>query len=157
VCNSSDDDILNISRANGQGGRGGNGTSSGGNGGDGGFSAVHDVGNASANASSSVTVGDITTGDLDAPDVNVDARGATKPVVVLVAGSFLDSGVNIFAPAGNAQAGTTGGNGNPADSSGGEGGDSGNVTSRGGSGTGGRDTGTDETSSPSTTVTIPLG
>ena len=125
------------SESHGEGGRGGNATSTGGNGGDGGLSAVHDVGNASANASSSVTVGDITTGDLAAPDVNVDARGATRPVVVLVAGSFLDSGVDIFAPSGNAQAGTTGGNGNPADSPGGSGGDGGNASSRGGNGTGG--------------------
>jgi hypothetical protein len=125
------------SESHGEGGRGGNATSTGGNGGDGGLSAVHDVGNASANASSSVTIGDITTGDLAAPDVNVDARGATRPVVVLVAGSFLDSGVDIFAPSGNAQAGTTGGNGNPANSSGGSGGDGGNASSRGGNGTGG--------------------
>jgi hypothetical protein len=141
VCNSTDNDIFNTTTdANGEGGRGGNATSSGGsggNGGNGGFSALHDVGNASADASNSVTVGDITTGDLHAPDLIVDARGATRPVVVVVAGSFLDSGVDIFAPSGNAQAGTTGGNGNLADSSGGSGGDGGNATSSGGNGTGG--------------------
>jgi hypothetical protein len=46
-------------------------------------------------------------------------------VVVLVAGSFPDTGVDVFAPGGNAQAGTTGGNGLTADASGGEGGDGG--------------------------------
>ncbi len=142
--------------SSGVGGAGGRGTSRGGNlssdagdggnsgnAGDGGFSTVHDVGNAHANASSSVIVGDIETGDVDGHAIQVDARGATDPVVTLVAGSFGDTGVDIFAPGGNAQAGTTGGNANSADSSGGDsgdGGDGGDATSRGGNsgnGTGG--------------------
>ena len=49
-----------------------------------------------------------------------------------IAGSFSDSGVRIVAPAGNAQSGTTGGNGLAADASGGDGGDGGNSTARGG-------------------------
>lgn len=115
-----------------------------GNAGDGGFSSVHDVGTAHANASSSVIVGDVMTGDVNGHTIHVDARGATRPVVTLVAGSFGDTGVDIFAPGGNAQAGTTGGNANMADSSGGDSGDAGDggdATSHGGdggSGTGGQ-------------------
>jgi hypothetical protein len=102
---------------------GGDATSRGGSGGDGGFASVHDIANAHADASSSVIIDDITTGDAIAHQVNVDARGATRPVVVLVAGSFPDTGVDVFAPGGNAQSGTTGGNGLSADASGGDGGD----------------------------------
>jgi hypothetical protein len=40
--------------------------------------------------------------------------------------------VDIFAPGGNAQSGTTGGNGIGADASGGDGGDGGDATSTGG-------------------------
>jgi hypothetical protein len=106
---------------------GGDARAAGGNGGNGGlFTIVHDVGNAEADASNLVIVHDITTGDATASDVNVDAAGATRPVVVSVAGSFIDTGVDIFAPGGSPQAGTTGGNGNIADSSGGPGGDGGN-------------------------------
>ncbi len=104
--------------------RGGNG----GAGGDGGFASVHDIANAHADASSSVTVGDITTGDAFGHNINVDATGANAPVVLAIAGSFSDTGVDIFAPGGNAQSGTTGGNGLIADASGGEGGDGGNAT-----------------------------
>ena len=92
----------------------------GGNGGNGGlFTIVHDVGNAEADASNLVIVHDITTGDATASDVNVDAAGATRPVVVSVAGSCIDTSVDIFAPGGSSQAGTTGGNGIISDSSGG--------------------------------------
>ena len=127
----------------GDGGRGGNSSADAGDGGNsgrggnGGFSSVRDVGNANANASNSVIVGDITTGDVDGHAIQVDARGATDPVVTLVAGSFGDTGVDSFAPGGNAQAGTTGGNANTADSSGGDSGDAGdggNATSSGGNG-----------------------
>ena len=107
----------------GHGGHGGNG-GSGGNGGL--LTTVHDVGNAQADASNLVIVHDITTGDASPRDVTVNAEGATRPVVVSVAGSFIDTGVDIFAPGGSPQAGTTGGNGNIADSSGGPGGDGGN-------------------------------
>ena len=135
--------------APGTGGRGGNSSADAGNGGNsgnagnGGFSSVHDLGNADANASSSVIVGDVTTGDVDGHTIQVDARGATAPVVTLVAGSFGDTGVDIFAPGGSAQAGTTGGNAATADSSGGDSGDAGDggdATSSGGNagnGTGG--------------------
>lgn len=103
---------------------GGEARATGGNGGDGGlFTIVHDVGNAEADASNTVIVHDITTGDATASDVNVNAEGATRPVVVSVAGSFIDTGVDIFAPGGSPQAGTTGGNGIISDSSGGPGGD----------------------------------
>ena len=96
-------------------------------GGSGGSSSVHDIGNAHADASSSVVIDDITTGDAIAHQVNVDARGATRPVVVAVAGSFPDTSVDVFAPGGNAQAGTTGGNGLSSDASGGDGGDGGDA------------------------------
>ena len=103
---------------------GGDARAAGGNGGNGGlFTIVHDVGNAEADASNLVIVHDITTGDATASDVNVDAAGATRPVVVSVAGSCIDTGVDIFAPGGSPQAGTTGGNGIISDSSGGQGGD----------------------------------
>jgi hypothetical protein len=111
------------------GGNGGNG----GRGGNGGFASVHDIANAHADASSSVIVGDITTGDAFGHNINVDATGANAPVVLAIAGSFSDTGVDIFAPGGNAQSGTTGGNGLSADASGGDGGDGGN----GGNATGG--------------------
>ena len=111
------------------GGDGGNG----GRGGNGGFASVHDIANAHADASSSVIVGDITTGDAFGHNINVDATGANAPVVLAIAGSFSDTGVDIFAPGGNAQSGTTGGNGLIADASGGEGGDGGD----GGHATGG--------------------
>ena len=148
LCAGSDADAGNSSGVGGAGGSGsgrpggnssadaGDGGNSG-RGGNGGFSTVHDVGNAHADASSSVVVGDITTGDVDGHEIQVDARGATDPVVTLVAGSFGDTGVDIFAPGGNAQSGTTGGNANSADSSGGDsgdGGDGGDATSRGGNG-----------------------
>jgi hypothetical protein len=97
---------------------GGEARATGGNGGL--FTIVHDVGNAEADASNTVIVHDITTGDATASDVNVDATGATRPVVVSVAGSFIDTGVDIFAPGGSPQAGTTGGNGITSDSSGGD-------------------------------------
>jgi len=102
---------------------GGAARAAGGNGGDGGlFTIVHDVGNAEADASNLVIVHDITTGDATASDVNVNAEGATRPVVVSVAGTFIDTGVDIFAPGGSPQAGTTGGNGITSNS-GGPGGD----------------------------------
>ena len=59
--------------------------------------------------------------------------------LVSVAGSFRDTSVDVFAPGGAAQAGTTGGYGLTADSSGGDSGDAGNggdATSRGGNGGG---------------------
>ena len=117
----------------GAGGRGGEG----GDGGAGGFATIHDVGNASADASSNVTIDDITTGDASGHEVIVDATGADKPVVVAIAGSFSDTGVDVFAPAGSAQAGTTGGNGLSADASGGAGGEGGAGGSGGGGGAGG--------------------
>jgi hypothetical protein len=111
---------------------GGDAQAAGGNGGNGGlFTIVSDVGNAEADASNLVIVHDITTGDATAPDVNVDAAGATRPVVVSVAGTFIDTGVDIFAPGGSPQAGTTGGNGIISDSSGGPGG---NARANGGDG-----------------------
>ena len=111
---------------------GGDARAAGGNGGDGGlFTIVSDVGNAEADASNTVIVHDITTGDATASEVNVDARGATRPVVVSVAGSFVDTGVDVFAPGGSSQAGTTGGNGIISDSSGGPGG---NARANGGDG-----------------------
>jgi hypothetical protein len=114
---------------NATGGDGGNG----GRGGNGGFASVHDIANAYADASSSVIVGDITTGDAFGHNINVDATGANAPVVLAIAGSFSDTGVDIFAPGGNAQSGTTGGNGLGADASGGDGGNGGD----GGHATGG--------------------
>jgi hypothetical protein len=102
---------------------GGDATSRGGNGGDGGFASVHDIANAHADASSSVIIDDITTGDAFGHNINVDATGADVPVVLAIAGSFSDTGVDVFAPGGNAQSGTTGGNGLGADASGGDGGD----------------------------------
>jgi hypothetical protein len=116
-------------------GDGGNATSrggNGGNGGNGGFASVHDIANAVAAATSSVTVGDITTGNAFGHDINVDASNSDDPVVLAIAGSFSDTGVDIFAPGGNAQAGTTGGNGLAADASGGDGGDGGNSSATGG-------------------------
>jgi hypothetical protein len=83
-----------------------------------------------------VIVDDITTGDAVSHQVIVDAVGADVPVVLAVAGSFPDTGVDIFAPAGSAQAGTTGGNGLVADSSGGNGG-AGGAGDAGGAGGGG--------------------
>ncbi|MCC7022276.1 MAG: hypothetical protein IT338_05590 [Thermomicrobiales bacterium] len=79
-----------------------------------GQAVVRDVGSAGSDASTSVTVRDIITGDAIAPAISVDARGATAPVVVSVAGSFPDSSVDIVAPGGSSQAGTTGGNANSA-------------------------------------------
>ncbi len=114
----------------GEGGEGGDASGGdGGNGGRGGFASIHDVDNAHADASSSVILDNITTGDAIAHQVNVDARGATAPVVVVVAGSFPDTGVDVFAPGGNALAGTTGGYGLTADASGGEGGEGGDARS----------------------------
>ena len=110
LCQSADSES---SGGNAHGGRGGNG----------GFATVHDIANAYADASSSVIVGDITTGDAFGHNINVDATGANAPVVMAIAGSFSDTGVDIFAPGGNAQSGTTGGNGLTADASGGDGGD----------------------------------
>jgi hypothetical protein len=114
-------------------------------GGDGGLAVVHDVGTAEANALSAVIIDEITTGDVEGHAIQVDARGATRPVVVSVAGSFGDTGVDVFAPGGNAQAGTTGGNRSGADASGGDsgnGGHAGNASSRGGDGGVGPSTGT---------------
>jgi hypothetical protein len=110
---------------------GGDARAAGGNGGDGGlFTIVSDVGNAEADASNTVIVHDITTGDATASDVNVNAEGATRPVVVSVAGSFIDTGVDIFAPGGSSQAGTTGGNGITSNS----GGPGGDASANGGNG-----------------------
>jgi hypothetical protein len=93
LCSASDSEsgdggsVSDVQASGGNGGRGGNG----------GFATLHDVANAHADASSSVVIDDVTTGDAIAHQVNVDARGATRPVVVLVAGSFLDTGVDVFA------------------------------------------------------------
>jgi hypothetical protein len=105
------------------GGDGGNG----GRGGNGGFASVHDIANAHADASSSVIVGDITTGDVINPEVNVDTHIVTDPALTIV-GSFTDMGDDVVAPggSGSAQRGTTGGDGVGADESGGDGGDGGN-------------------------------
>jgi hypothetical protein len=127
VCQTADSESTG---GNANGGRGGNG----GNGGNGGFASVHDIANAHADASSSVIVDDITTGDAFGHNINVDATGADAPVVLAIAGSFSDTGVDVFAPGGNAQSGTTGGNGLSADASGGDGGEGG----EGGDATGGR-------------------
>jgi hypothetical protein len=115
----------NIESETGDGGEatGGNG----GRGGNGGFASVHDIANAVAAATSSVTVGDITTGNAFGHNISVDATNSDDPVVLAIAGSFSDTGVDIFAPGGNAQAGTTGGYGIGADASGGDGGDGGNA------------------------------
>jgi len=99
------------------------GNARGGSGGDGGFASVHDIANAHADASSSVIIDDITTGDALGHNIDVDATGADAPVVLAIAGSFSDTGVDVFAPGGNAQSGTTGGNGLSANASGGDGGD----------------------------------
>jgi hypothetical protein len=117
------------SNSESESGDGGNATSRGGNGG---FASVHDIANAVAAATSSVTVGDITTGNAFGHNISVDATNSDDPVVLAIAGSFSDTGVDIFAPGGNAQAGTTGGYGLGADASGGDGGDGGNSTARGG-------------------------
>jgi hypothetical protein len=94
-----------------------------GRGGNGGSASVHVVANAHADASSNVIVDDVTTGDASGHNIKVDATGADDPVLLAIAGSFSDTGVDVFAPGGNAQSGTTGGNGLSADASGGEGGD----------------------------------
>jgi hypothetical protein len=117
LCQATDSDSTGGNANGGNGGPGGNG----------GFATVHDVANAHADASSSVIVGDVTTGDAFGHNINVDATGADVPVVLAIAGSFSDTGVDIFAPGGNAQSGTTGGNGLGADASGGDGGDGGNA------------------------------
>jgi hypothetical protein len=106
------------------------------NGGRGGFETIHDVGNAREDASSTVVINSATTPDAISPDVNVEARLLTDPVLA-IAGSFADTDVDVFAPdgSGNAQAGTTGGYGLAADAAGGDGGDGGNATGgRGGDG-----------------------
>ena len=121
-------------------GEGGDATARGGHGGRGGIATIHDVANAHADASSSVILDNITTGDAIAHEVNVNAEGAEDPVVVAVAGSFPNTGVDVVAPGGNAQSGTTGGNGLTADESGGAGGDD---TARGGRDKGADDTGGD--------------
>jgi hypothetical protein len=108
---------------------------------------VHDIANAHANASSSVTVGDITTGDASGHNIAVDARGGEDPSSI--AGSFSDTGVDIFAPGGNAQAGTTGGYGIAADASGGAGGAGGDGGEGGAGGAGGDATGGDSGDSAS--------
>ena len=108
LCQSADDESRG---GNAHGGRGGNG----------GFASVHDIANTYADASSNVIVGDITTGDAFGHNITVDARGGEDPSAI--PGSFSDTGEDIFAPGGNAQSGTTGGNGLAADASGGEGGD----------------------------------
>jgi hypothetical protein len=110
---------------------GGDARATGGNGGDGGLlTTVHDVGNAAADASNLVIVHDIAIGDVTAPDVHVDATGATRPVAVAVAGTIIDTGVDIFAPGGSPQAGTTGGNGITSNS----GGPGGDASAKGGNG-----------------------
>jgi hypothetical protein len=108
---------------NARGGDGGNGD----RGGNGGFASVHDIANAVASASSSVTAGDIATGDAFGPDVDVDADVEANPALTIV-GSFADMGEEVVAPggSGSAQRGTIGGNGIGADETGGEGGDGGN-------------------------------
>ena len=102
-------------------GEGGDATARGGRGGNGGFASVSNVGNAHAAASSSVILGDIKTHDAFGHSIFVDARGGEDPSSI--AGSFSDTGVDVFAPGGSVQAGTTGGYGINADASGGHGGD----------------------------------
>lgn len=153
IAASNDNDSGDGGNANSSGGDGGPG-GDGGRGGDGGFASVHDVGNAHADASNLVIVDDVTTGDASGHNVTVDARGATRPVVVLTAGSFVDTGVDVFAPGGNAQAGTTGGYGLNADASGGAGGDGG----KGGEGAnGGVAAGGDTSAAGDLSVSIPFG
>ena len=88
-----------------------------GNGGDGGLSMIRDVANVSPDSSSSVT-NTIISGDAIGPNVSVNESTGTN-----MAGSFIDTGGDVFAPGGNAQGGATGGNNLIADSSGGDGGD----------------------------------
>ncbi len=82
---------------------------------------MHNIANAHADASSNVFLGDITTGDAFGHNINVDARGGQDPGTI--PGSFSDTRVDIFAPGGNAQSGTTGGNGLSADACVGDGGE----------------------------------
>jgi len=127
---SGEDCVIGILCATSESESGDGGNANGGNGGrggNGGFASAHDIANAIASAHNSVTVGDITTGNAFGHDINVDATGADDPVVLALAGSFSDTGVDIFAPGGSSQAGTTGGNGVGADASGGDGGDGGNA------------------------------
>jgi hypothetical protein len=102
-------------------GEGGDATARGGHGGNGGTASVSNVGNAHAAAASSVILGDITTHDAFGHSIFVDARGGEDPSSI--AGSFSDTDVDVFAPGGSVQAGTTGGYGINADASGGHGGD----------------------------------
>jgi hypothetical protein len=142
-------------RSRATGGNGDNG-GSGGRGGHGGLSAVNDVGTAEADSLNVVIIHDVVTGDVDGHAIHVDARGATRPVVVSVAGSFGNTGVDVFAPGGSPQAGTTGGNGVGADSSGGnggEGGDGGNGGNGGNPNARGGDGG--QVSAPN--LTAPIG
>jgi hypothetical protein len=120
LCQSADNESSGGNATGGNGGRGGNG----------GFASVHDIANAVTSATSSLSTGNITTGDAFGQTINVDARGGEDPSII--PGSFSDTGEAIFAPGGNAQSGTTGGNGLTADASGGDGGDGGNA--RGGAG-----------------------
>jgi hypothetical protein len=71
-----------------------------------GIETVHDVGNAREDTSSSLILGTISTRDAVDSDVNVDARLVTDPVLV-IAGSFRDTGEDAFAPGDSAQRGTT--------------------------------------------------
>ena len=78
---------------------------------DGGFASVHDVGNAQEDASCSVIIGDITTGDEGNHTLTVDASSVTDPQLNVV-GSVADSSVDVFVPdCADAQAETTGGSG----------------------------------------------
>src|SRR4051812_39330290 len=75
LCSTSDNDGGDAgdgSASGGGGGAGGDG-GRGGTGGRGGFASAHDIGTAQADASSSVVIDDITTGDAIAHQVNVDA------------------------------------------------------------------------------------
>jgi hypothetical protein len=130
-----DGDSARVTASDGSDGNGGNA-------GVGGYEAVHDAGNVREDASSSVSIGAITTPDAIAPDVHVNARLVTDPVLV-IAGSFRDTGVEVFAPDGHGavQAGTTGDDRLTVDATGDHSGNAGDGgPAHGAAGEGGRDT-----------------
>jgi hypothetical protein len=137
--------LSGIAAAKSDGSNGSNESSSGRdgrNGDDGGSETVHDVGNVWEDDSCSVTIGDITTGDVPASD------GYDQVVTVYgcdgdpssVVNSIPGTAVIIIAPSGSATAGTLDGNIN-ADASAGEDGQDGESSagSNGGNGSDGDD------------------
>ena len=107
--------LSGIAASESDGHNGGNESSSGRdgrNGDDGSSETVHDIGNVGEDDSCSVTIGDITTGDVTASD------GYDQVVTLYgcdgdpssVINSILGTAVIIIAPTGSATAGTSGGN-----------------------------------------------